>query len=60
MSKMIDILKPSDIKKSDFKYKRLFVTKWFPCGDDEDDLRQKVNIALNEIKKFESNMADKM
>jgi len=60
MSKMIDILKPSDIKKSDFKYKRLFVTKWFPCGDDEDDLRQKVSIALNEIKKFESNMADKM
>ena len=57
---MIDILKPSDIKKSDFKYKRLFVTKWFSCGDDEDDLRQKVSIALNEIKKFESNMADKM
>ncbi len=60
MSKMIDILKPGDAKRYDFKYKRLFVTKWFTCGDEDDDLRQKVNIALNEVKKFESKLAGKM
>ena len=60
MSKMIDICKPDDNKKTDFKYKRLFGTKWFACSDDEEVLRKKVELALKEVEKFEGNLAEKM
>lgn len=60
MSKMISILKPKDDKKIDFKYKRLFGTKWFPCGDGEEELKQKIDTALSEVKKFEKELSKKM
>lgn len=60
MNKLIDILKPGDVKKTGFKYKRLYGTKWISCSDEEDDLRQKMETALKEVKKFERTLAGKM
>lgn len=57
MSKLIDILKPEDNKKTGFKYKRLFGTKWFSCSIEEDDLRKKVELALNEVSKLEGKLS---
>jgi len=58
--KLIDILKPEDKKKTNFKYKRLYRTKWYHCGEEDDDLREKVKMALNEVELFESRLADKI
>ena len=60
MDKLINILKPDDNKRTDFRYKRLFGTKWFSCSDEEDELRQKVKLALNEVEKLELKLADKL
>lgn len=60
MNKLINILKPDDNKRTDFRYKRLFGTKWFSCSDEDDELRQKVELALNEVKKLESKLAGRL
>lgn len=35
MQAITDILKPNDKRKSNFKYKRIYTTKWYDISDDE-------------------------
>lgn len=48
MQKMIDVLKPNDSGKKDFKYKRLYRSKWYELNETEDDVNL-VKTAVNEI-----------
>lgn len=61
MQKFINILKPTDKRKIDFKYKRLFSTKWYKIDDAkniEEDIKEKSILVLKEIKKFEEKLQE--
>lgn len=61
MQKFINILKPTDKRKTDFKYKRLFSTKWYKIDDVkniEEDIKEKSILVLKEIKKFEEKLQE--
>lgn len=61
--KIIDILKPGDKRKRDFRYKRVFRTKWYDLND-VDDLEiqadELVRNAVKELKNIESMVIDKL
>lgn len=59
MLKIIDELKPGDKRRNDFKYKRVFCTKWYDLNevDDIDAKAEKyVRSAVNEIKNMEEKL----
>ncbi|WP_066719108.1 PDDEXK-like family protein [Clostridium sp. Marseille-P299] len=63
MQKIISILKPNDKNKNNFKYKRLFSTKWFKFDDldnNEEDITEKTILALKDIKKFEEKLSTEL
>ena len=59
MNTIIDALKPNDKKRNDFKYKRLFRTKWYDLSKEE-NIEESVSIAvrdaIHEIKVMEKNL----
>lgn len=59
MDKVIEHLKPNDKKRTEFKYKRLFRTKWYEIKDSE-NMAEEVYVAvcnaIQEIKNMESKL----
>lgn len=59
MLKIIDELKPGDKRKDDFRYKRVYKTKWYDLNDVEDleiEAEKAVRNAVTEIKKMEQTL----
>ncbi len=57
VQKLIDINKPSDKKRTNFQYKRLYRTKWYNVDNTdniEDDTKKHVIHAINDLKQWES------
>ena len=48
MQDMIEILKPSDRRREDFRYKRIFRTKWYDIGED-DNMQENIAACVREI-----------
>lgn len=48
MQKMIDVLKTNDSRKKEFKFKRLYRSKWYELNETEDDV-ELVKVAVNEV-----------
>lgn len=55
-------LKPNDKNNMEFKYKRVWGTKWYNINDElnEDMIENKMHSALKDLKKFEEEFAEKM
>lgn len=56
MIKIIDMLKPEDKRKDDFRYKRVYRTKWYDLNDVDDleaEAEKAVRSAVTEIKNME-------
>lgn len=63
MQKIIDELKPNDQRRSNFRYKRVYTTKWFDIDDSdyfEDDVAKSVRAAVDEILKKEAEIIEKV
>lgn len=61
MQKIIDELKPSDKRREDFRYKRVFKTKWYDLNDVDDidtEAEKAVRDVLEEIRKMEKQVMD--
>lgn len=59
MQRIIDILKPGDKKRDDFRYKRLYRTKWFDASELDDidaEIEPLVRQAVNELLLMESSL----
>lgn len=59
MQKIIDELKTSDKRKDDFRYKRVFKTKWYDLNDADDidaEAEKAVRESIEEIKKMEQQL----
>lgn len=48
MQKMINILKPNDKRKENFKYKRIFRTKWFEI-EESDHMQEDISACVQKI-----------
>ena len=48
MQDMIEILKPSDRRRENFRYKRIFRTKWYDIGED-DNMQENIAACVREI-----------
>lgn len=48
MQKMINILKPNDKRKENFKYKRIFRTKWFEI-EESDNMQEDISACVQKI-----------
>ena len=63
MEGIANILKPNDKKKENFKYKRVYRTKWFDANDVEDiddEVEEMVRNAVSEILKMKDELLEKM
>lgn len=63
MEGIANILKPNDKKKENFKYKRVYRTKWFDANDVEDiddEVEEMVRNAVSEILKMQDELLEKM
>lgn len=63
MLEIIDILKPKDKRREDFRYKRVFRTKWYDLNEADDievEAETAVRAAVEEIKKMESQLLDEL
>lgn len=61
MQKIINELKPSDKRREDFRYKRVFKTKWYDLNDVDDidtEAEKAVRDVLEEIRKMEKQVMD--
>ncbi|WP_312060802.1 PDDEXK-like family protein [Anaerotignum sp.] len=59
MKKIINKLKPNDKKKEDFRYKKVYRSKWYNVDDSdnlEDDVAKSVQAAVNELLQKESDL----
>ena len=63
MQKIIDILKPGDSRREDFKFKRLFKTKWYDLRDAEDieeAVEKSVRSAVDELLNMEKKLLEQL
>ena len=63
MEGIANILKPKDKKKENFKYKRVYRTKWFDANDVEDiddEVEEMVRNSVSEILKMQDELLEKM
>ena len=59
MQRIIGIVKPADKRSDDFKYKRIFRTKWYDIKESdtlEDDIRILVEAAVDELMQKEDQL----
>lgn len=59
MQKIIDVLQPKDKRRNDFRYKRVYRTKWFnieEIDNMEEELPKLVRAAIDEILKMEKEL----
>lgn len=63
MLKIIDELKPGDKRREDFRYKRVFRTKWYDLNEVDDidaEAEKVVRAAVSEIKSMEEKVLSKI
>ncbi len=60
--KIIDILKPNDGRRDDYRYKRVYKTKsiTFRDTDEEDDVKKKVDSMIKELMNMEEDLFKKL
>lgn len=63
MLKIIDELKPGDKRREEFRYKRVFRTKWYDLNEEDDievEVEKVVRAAVSEIKRMEEKLLSKI
>lgn len=63
MQEMIDLLKPNDKRKENFKYKRIFRTKWYEIKESDhmqEDIAICVHRTVEDLLKQEKELLDKL